>query len=370
MADTDWNAPLNADGRERPAALREALGLTAPELDSLLSLLEEELHAEAWGFERLVELDGEMRALVSDQFLSAAYGIQDALTDASLARREVHDHTGPNGLPYSRAEESLNDMLRHVQLRRSVANFFDALGTTLDCLAAVLVVVTRAPFSVQKADFGHLRQLNPDAKYKAFAAEIPAEQRQLWRELKTELAAAEAAGPADWLDWSLEMRNALTHRGRVTNIYLPRRISTQLAVPPTTQPQSLYRYDLFLRRRPWLPEIEGMLAANGLPNSVLDEPAWQTIDGLHAALVTFTEALIAFSRKYWQRANGGLVAPVQRWSLSADPALDFVGIDPKSKIPLSGAIGGINQEHVRLAERLRLTRLTKTEVDGAHYPPE
>jgi hypothetical protein len=41
-------------------------------------------------------------------------------------------------------------MLRNQRLRRAVASFFDATGTALDCLAAVLIVVTRAPFAVQE----------------------------------------------------------------------------------------------------------------------------------------------------------------------------------------------------------------------------
>jgi hypothetical protein len=62
-------------------------------------------------------------------------------------------HFGPTGLPYPDAADSLNDMLRYERLRGSVAGFFDAVGTALECLAAVLIVVARAPFSVQRADF-------------------------------------------------------------------------------------------------------------------------------------------------------------------------------------------------------------------------
>lgn len=297
MPEPDWNAPLNGDGRARPAALRAALGLEIPELDHFLSSLEEELSADAWGFERLSELEEGQRALVSDQFLSAAYGLRDALTDASISLREVHQHTGPNGVSYFDKNDSLNDMLRHEQLRRSVAGFFDALGTALDCLAAILVVVTRAPISVQRADFGQLRQLDPDARHKAFDSEVPESQKDTWRALLNALADGESVGPDGWLDWSLEMRNALTHRGRVTNIYLPRSISGQIMVPPTSVPQALYRYDLFLRRRPWLPEIEGMLVANGLPESVLDEPAGRTIEGLRSVLGSYVEALLAWARE-------------------------------------------------------------------------
>jgi hypothetical protein len=219
-----------------------------------------------------------------------------------------------------------------------------------------LVVTTRAPISVQRADFGQLRQLDPNGQYRAFERDIPDSQRDVWGALRDTLAAAESEGPPDWLDWSLEMRNALTHRGRITNIYLPRRISGKFAVPLTPEPQALYRYDLFLRRRPWLPEIEGMLAADGLPQSVLDEPAGRTINGLHTALVAFVESLIVWCSVCWDSPPLDGIAPVKRWVLPSDPAIAFDGAEPGDTTPVSGAIGGINQEHIRLAERLRIAR--------------
>ncbi len=351
MNGPDWDAPLNASGNERTAALRTALGLNSPELDSFLEMLEAELDADAWGFKQLAELEGEMRALVSDQLLSAAYGIQDALADASAARREVHESTGVSGIPFPRAEDSLNDMLRGLTLQRAVAGFFDAVGTALDCLAGALVVVTRSPLSVQRADFGRLRGLSPDANPRGFPAEIPDVQRQLWRERCETLAAAEQeAGPDGWLEWSLEMRNALTHRGRVTNILRPRETRTRLVLPHTA-----HRYDYYLRRRPWFPEIEGLVAANDFLDSTLDEPAGQTIDGLHGSLVAFTESLVAFARQHWAN-EGDLVAPIERWRLQPGPGIDFAGIDPETRIEPTEGVSGINQEHLRLAERLRQAR--------------
>lgn len=203
--------------------------------------------------------------------LSAADGTLDALVDAAVSARDVEVHTGATGLPYPDARDSLNDMLRYERLRRGVADLFDAVGTALDCMAAVLIVVTRAPLSVQRADFAQLSGLDPAKPYAAaFAEPVPQVQRDLWGELAAELGAATAVGPSDWLGWSLEMRNALTHRGRVTNVYLPRRISERLAVPPSSQPQRPYRYDLHLRRRPWLPALEAMLTGPGLPDSWLE----------------------------------------------------------------------------------------------------
>lgn len=51
-----------------------------------------------------------------------------------------------------------------------------------------------------------------------------------------------------------------------------------------------------------------------------------------------------------------LVAPIRRWVLPDLPSVTFTGIRPGGTTPISGAIGGISEEHLRLAERLRLRR--------------
>lgn len=236
---------------------------------------------------------------------------------------------------------------------------FDSFGTALDCLAGVLIAVARLPLSVQRADFSQLTGLDADAAHgRAFAEPASPAQRDVWRALKRELVLGRQVAPApDWLEWSLEMRNALTHRGRVTNVFLPRRISGTLAVPPTTRPERLLRYDLHLRSRPWLPEIEGMLAGGGFAGSWLDEPAGRTARGLLGALVAYCEQLIAWANKQWTTDVVGVVAPVRRWLLPSQPGIKFTGVAPGGTTPIQGAIGAINEEHLSLAEQLRLRRL-------------
>jgi hypothetical protein len=97
----DWNAPLNADGRSRGAALRSAPGLTATELSRFLGDLHAGISSAAWGFPQLAAIsDVEQRALVSDQLLSAADGMLEALVDSAIRVLDVDVHTGTTGLPY------------------------------------------------------------------------------------------------------------------------------------------------------------------------------------------------------------------------------------------------------------------------------
>ena len=66
--------------------------------------------------------DVEQRALVSDQLLSAADGMLDALVDSAISVLDVDVYTGATGLPYPAADDSLKDMLRYERLRRAVAD--------------------------------------------------------------------------------------------------------------------------------------------------------------------------------------------------------------------------------------------------------
>lgn len=363
-----WDAPLNADGETRRAAIQEALSVPMPHLQRLLDELRAGVSCEDWGFPQLVDIhDVEQRALVSDQLLGAADGIQDAIVDAGISAFDVDLETGPNGISYRGRDDTINDMLHAERLRRAVAAFFDAVGTALDCLSAVLIVVTRAPLSVQRADYTQLIGLDPTKAYaNAFAATVPQTQRDLWTTLLAELRSAAGSGPRDWLSWSLEMRNALTHRGRITDVYLPRAISGRLLVPPTSAPQSYYRYDLHLRSRPWLPGLEQLLAGPGLPGSWLDEPAGRTIAGLRDELLAFCERLAAWSLQRWTSGSQSqLVAPVRRWVLAPAPQNAFVGVNPGGTTPIRGAIGGVNQEHLRLAERVRRRRAGLPDLGAA-----
>ena len=223
----------------------------------------------------------------------------------------------------------------------------------------MLITAARVPLSIQRADFAGLIALDPGARFRtAFDAGPTDEHRRLWRGLLDEMRVAQDVGPDDWLTWSLEVRNALTHRGRITSLYLPRPISGRIIVPPTDRPQALFRYDLYLRRRPWLPEIEGMVAGGDLPDSVLHEPAHETLEGLRRCLVAYVERLLSYGHRLWAEVSPATTAPTSRWTLPDAPTIAFEGIDPRPIVGVGGAIGGINLEHVRLAERVRLSRET------------
>jgi hypothetical protein len=75
--------------------------------------------------------------------------------------------------------------------------------------AGVIIGVTALPMSILKADFGKAR--TGLGKTSAAANDGAKMQAQFAASLETSIA---AAGPPGWLDWTLDLRNMLVHRGR------------------------------------------------------------------------------------------------------------------------------------------------------------
>jgi hypothetical protein len=93
-----------------------------------------------------------------------------------------------------------------------------ALGSALDCLAAVAVGVLRMPFSIQRASFVDLTKAIPA---KTLAAATP-KQQQLWTAIAQLCETHRRKPPAGWLDWLSGMRNLNVHRARQVHILLQR----------------------------------------------------------------------------------------------------------------------------------------------------
>src|SRR6266545_7869647 len=91
------------------------------------------------------------------------------------------------------------------------------------------------------------------------------------------------AGPAGWVAWTLESRNAMVHRGRSIAIWLP--VPTigdraQIVVVTDMNPVRVIRQFPHLRRQPDLSDAESVLSGAVLADVFLREPAQDTLDGL------------------------------------------------------------------------------------------
>ena len=110
------------------------------------------------------------------------------------------------------------DQLTPDLVRVHYAGIVRALASALDCLAGVVIGVAALPISILRADFDKAR-----AKLKRIAPANDGEKMQAQFAAMLEAGIA-AAGPPGWLDWTLDFRNMLVHRGRRSEYgqYVPR----------------------------------------------------------------------------------------------------------------------------------------------------
>lgn len=133
-----------------------------------------DLSVEARGFEQLDDLeDPRQRAIVSDTLLASIDGLQTNLREASEHAGVLCALVGPNGraMPDPGRPAEAEEM---ADIDRELVGFFRAIGSALDCLTAVAIVVLRLPTSVSRASAESLSSLQERAE----GAEEP--QKEHW----------------------------------------------------------------------------------------------------------------------------------------------------------------------------------------------
>lgn len=177
-------------------------------------------------------------------------------------------------------------------MRIHQAGIIRALASALDCLAGVIIGVAALPLSILKADFaGARRTLGKIAGPANAGAKM---QAQFSARLETAIS---ASGPPGWLDWTLDFRNMLVHRGRRIEFgqYVP---ITPVLYGPDAKPAPRARRVSHLPRDPGRSDIEVFLDTPW--NLVLHEEARRTLEGLMSSTINLLEATARDLLELWQ----------------------------------------------------------------------
>jgi hypothetical protein len=336
--------------------LCERLGLRLTRLRALTDTLESDLDPEAWGYAQLADLkDVEQRAIVSDQLIAGVTGVRANLMELAVSLADYHQLTA-RGLRIPRQDHWTEDYEHHLRVEMAQVSTFRALGSVLDCMAAVVIVILRVPRAPTYADFRDIERMRKlsEAQPNGSARDALTGAANVFDERMT-------AG----LRWALEMRNAVIHRGRQIGFLLPRPDAGKLAIA-TTDPTSLSREraqaDRYLHQRPWLPEMDHLADTKaGIGGQWLHEPAQITMQALRDDLVDLVDALSEALQKAWTGAGaaGELPAPSRRWVIRDPPEIVFTGYAPiPAYAPLSWIhVNPATAVRIEIAERLRLRRL-------------
>jgi len=344
------NEPYPKDLEPTEEDARAAIGVRLPHWASLESeIFSDFVEQQPYGIGWWAPGPGtSRRILIADQLLCCLASVAGNMTEAALhwleyleasdrdSARLAHSvkmlPSGPDidlPRPRSASEQLVLDLVRMHQ-----AGLIRAIASSLDCLAGVTIGVAALPQSILKADFKETRAAL--ARIDGAASAGAKAQEEFAARLESAIA---AAGPQGWLDWTLDLRNMLVHRGRRIEMgqYLP---ITPVLLGPDGKPAPRARRVSHLPRDPGRSDIEVFI---DMPwNMVLHEDETQTLEGLMNSTVLLLEAAAGHLLDLWRwrRAHpGDLRQPADQWKNGpSKQSTGFNGYAPGS-VPLEPSMG-------------------------------
>jgi len=305
------------------------------------------------------------RILIGDQLYACVASVSANMTEAVLHWLEYQDcaerdserfadivqiRNGQFDVVLPSPRNAMEELSREMVVMH-IAGVARALSAALDCLAGAIIGVVAVPISILKADWGKLET----AFSKISKGTTTGEQAQtdFYTKLKDVVA---SAGPDGWLNWALDFRNMLVHRGRrlETGQFVPK--VPQLYGPDGEQIPRVRRLT-FLPRNPGMSDVEVWRETpiapvrDPLEALVLNEDAAQTLGGLlDSTKVVISETAKLLTEVWnWRRENPQILPqPAAQWPRGAatSPELVFQGYAPGAR-DLSSASASFHPIDIR-----------------------
>jgi hypothetical protein len=292
-----------------------------------------------WGLRRYAAIsEVAERAVASDLLISLCEGAKTALLDLAIASTRYRELLGPNGRTMPGPDTTLEDRIELTQMESASTDCFRALGSALDCLAGLCVLVIGLPLSVQRAEGSWLLR-----RPRGAAPSDP--QEAAWAAVAAQVADAADAPHPGWLAWALETRNAVIHRGQLLRIWLNRPGrrgpgEPQLLVRSETPARYLMRMEQHLRRRPWLPDMHAMASGVEINALWLSEPAQKTLEQLQGRVTALAGCVSGALVETWDGGMHNFKWPATAWQLQSrdaswrvELAEQFSGFEPEYPTP-------------------------------------
>lgn len=212
----------------------------------------------------------------------------------------------------------IDDMLNRLE-DMHICGFFQAIGSSLDCLSGAIIGVLGLDTNLRWNDIGAaekaLANLKPQGTQ---GSQMQIDFRDLFETAK------KASGPEDWLAWASQYRNMFIHRGRrlAHGTFVPREalfLNADEEVIPRSKTQ------IHLAKYPDKSDIEAFIRKD----VVLNEDADITLKGIFKSTRDFEETICRQLVTIWQerRANPSLIEqPATQWNTKIKPC-NFNGYD-------------------------------------------
>ena len=266
------------------------------------------------------------RILISDQIYACAISVTQNMTDAGLHWFEFQDASERNrksaldrvqvvdGQPQITPVANAFAQLIPDMVRIHRVGLIRALASALDCLAGVIIGVAALPVNILRADFQRTRRALADPS-------LTQTQKDFASNLDGKIV---AAGPTGWLDWTLDYRNMVVHRGRRLELgqRIPGRVYKPDGVPSARRVTQL-------PRDPARSEVQVFLDSPQALSLTEEEEA--TLSGLLDSTTSLLEATARdlFKLWRWRKQNPtALLQPKEQWEEPSKAATAFNGYAP------------------------------------------
>lgn len=311
------------DPRSGTEQLSAALDVKAPSTASLAKCVLDDLDTEKYGVGWWVgHVATKRRILISDQLQLAVATIETNLVEARLHLLEAMDYfeqssrdsnltviEGPTGEAH-KLKKPLNAAahLPHELAKLHMVGFFRAVGSALDCLGTGVIGILALPANLLRGDLKEAqKKLAKVDAAKGDGAKLQADFGQFLADVEKN------SGPEGWLQWALDYRNLLVHRGRHLSPWMQRKTGVKLWVANEARKVALDSI-LLLSREPGRGEVDALRGFK--QGHVLTEDAQTTLSGLYESASTFIEKTCARLIEVWRVRRdqpGLLVQPDAQW---------------------------------------------------------
>ncbi|MCY4564048.1 MAG: hypothetical protein OXE40_06135 [Gammaproteobacteria bacterium] len=305
---------MNLQGRFRDGVdphldTQSRLGIELPNTHRLAEAIHEDLadgppHGICW-WEPNVNSHRARRILVSDylyactanivhHFLAARLHLLELLDWAEKDERSRNERTRIL-IPGYRATHPRNvlEYLYTTHIDGHQSGVVLSLASALDCLAAGVVGVCAVPVQIKTTKFGSLRRDLTEDRTKHVTPTSAALHIRVWEQLQSTI---KECGPTGWLEWLVQYRNMLVHRGLRQELHTLSVRSELLTADghPASVVDTAY-----LPNQPSLSEVEAYLAARSLGALGLSEDAEVTLNGLTKSTMQLAESVAGLLMKVW-----------------------------------------------------------------------
>ena len=301
------------------------LDVAMPTLDELLAAILADLSTDSpYGIGWWAPHPGTaLRILISDQLYSCTESVSTNMIEAALHLLELGDYTdrhsdrmancltiidGRLSVKAPRPNNPLEELGIQI-LRMHVVGVARAVAGALDCLAGTIIGVIAVPQPILKADFDRVRR-----HFRKLTTNVRSEGERVQATFADKLEhLINLAGPPGWLDWELEFRNMLVHRGRRIELgqFIPRE---PMLYGPSGEPIPRIRVVTHLPRDPGRSDVEVLREPSRV--SVLAEDADQTLKGLLKSTKSLIDGVASALLEVWnwRRAHpSSLTQPKEQW---------------------------------------------------------